>query len=98
MQMRTFGAERGVRPVAGIDPCVIVIHVEDPCLDITEQRRETLGVLLDVADTSRKQGVAGPEVSVPLRIVVDQRHRSRRVPAKVDDVQDDVTELERVAV
>ena len=36
-QLGAFGAERGVRPMTGIDPGVVVVHVEDPGLHIAEQ-------------------------------------------------------------
>lgn len=37
LYMGAFGADRGVRPMAWVDPGVIVIDVKDPGLHITEQ-------------------------------------------------------------
>src|SRR5690606_24400471 len=97
-QVRALRAQGGVVAVAGVDPGLVRQYVEDLGLDVVDQAGERLRILVGVADTAREQAVAGEDVRMPVRVVVDEGDGARRVPDQVPCGEFDLPDPEGVAV
>ena len=97
-QVRALDAERGVGAVPGVDPGVVVVHVEDPLGDVGIQGLEALARVLGVSDPPREKRVPCEQMGVPVRVGVRERDRAGGVPAQVQDVELDLAEPDPVAV
>src|SRR4051812_10692955 len=85
-QVRALLAERRVVPVPGVEPRLVGEPVEDLAFEVVHQGREVCGVRGPPGAT-REQRVAREQVRGPVRVVVQQRDRSRRVTGQPDHLQ-----------
>src|SRR3954467_2287842 len=97
LQVRTLAAEVRVVTVPGVEPGLVRQSVEHLGLEIVHQRGEARRVG-GPPWPSRKQGVAGEQVWGALRVVIEQRNRSRGVPIYRDHLEAAVTDLDDVPV
>src|SRR4051795_10708523 len=86
LQVRTLAAEVRVVTVTGVEPGLVRQSVDNPGLEGVHHRGEARRVG-GPSWPSRKQRVAGEQVWGALRVVIEQRNRSRGVSDEVDHLE-----------
>src|SRR5215210_6477186 len=72
LQVRALGAQRRVVAVAGVEPGLVGEPVEQLGGDVVDQLPEGVVVVEGVADAAGEERVAGEEMRVPVRVVVEK--------------------------
>src|SRR4051794_3433691 len=87
LEVGALVAEDRVVAVAGVEPGLVGEAVEDLGADVVEQRGEGVLVAEGVADATREQAVAGPQVRGAAGVVVQQRDGAWGVADEVDHLE-----------
>lgn len=97
-QMRPLVTQRRVLAMPRVDPGLVRKQAEELRLDVVDQAREGLGILVRVAHPAGEEAVARENVRVAVRVVVDQGDRAGGVPHEMTGGQFDAAHPDRVPV